>query len=149
MEVRFEKKINANCHPEDIWHIFSQLEDWHDWSGVFGHTGWVHGQPWQAGSRFVAELLVPRRVDLEVLVLKCAAPNELVLLCHGAGLAVEQWLHFRPEDWDQTTISMEAALVGTSKLPEDELRIGLLQMYEQWFDGLSMEAEKHCNLVAL
>ena len=149
MEVRFGQKMTTKCHQKDLWHIFSRLQDWQDWSGVFGQTAWTFGEPWKAGSRFFGELRFPRRVDVEVVVLKCHAPGEMVLLSHGAGFALELWLQFRPEDWDSTVISMDAALVGSSSKSIEEIKASLLQMFERFFDGLSMEAEKHCSLVAL
>lgn len=149
MEVRLEHMTMAMCHPEDLWEIFRQVEDWRNWTGTFGRSGWVHGAPWQPGSRFFIEVIEPRRVDLEVVVLRCSAPHEVVLLCHGEGLAAELWIHFMGEDWDRSNISIEAAVVGTSKLPVPELKSTISQIFHAWLEGLGLEAEKHCTTVAL
>jgi hypothetical protein len=149
MEVRLEHKTMALCHPEDLWEIFRQVEDWRNWTETFGQSGWVHGAPWQPGSRFFIEVLAPRRVDLEVVVLRCSAPHEVVLLCHGEGLAGELWIHFMGEDWDRSNVSIEAAIVGTSKLSLADLKAVISQIFHGWFEGLSIEAAKHCTTVAL
>ncbi|HUS18567.1 MAG TPA: hypothetical protein VMZ25_02870 [Terriglobales bacterium] len=149
MEVRVEHKSMAVCHPEDLWQIFRTVDDWRNWTGIFGQSGWVHGAPWQPGSRFFIEVIAPRRVDLEVVVLRCSAPREVVLLCHGEGLAAELWIHFTPDDWDRSNVSIEAAVVGTSKLPAEGLKTLISQIFQGWFDGLSVEAEKHCTTIAL
>src|SRR3954469_12023237 len=95
MEVRIAYKLSSTCHPRDLWQVFQTIEDWKKWAGdLFGEAGWVHGEPWEQGSRFCIELLYPQRFDLEVLVLKSNAPFEVALLSHGAGLAAEQWIHF-------------------------------------------------------
>lgn len=149
MEVRLEHTTMAMCHPEDLWEIFRQVEDWHNWTNTFGQSGWVHGAPWQPGSRFFIEVIAPRRIDLEVVVLRCSAPHEVVLLCHGEGLAGELWIHFMGEDWDCSNVSIEAAVVGTSKLPVPELKSIISSIFHSWFEGLGLEAEKHCATVAL
>ena len=149
MEVRLEHKTMALCHPEDLWEIFRQIEDWRNWTRTFGQSGWVHGAPWQPGSRFFLEVVAPRRIDLEVVVLRCSAPHEVVLLCHGEGLAGELWIHFIREEWDRSNVSVEAAIVGTSKLSVPDLKAVIGQIFHGWFEGLSVEAAKHCTTVAL
>ena len=149
MEVRLEYKLMAMCHPEDLWEIFRKIEDWRTFTDTFGQAGWVHGAPWQPGSRYFIEVLEPRRIDLEVVVLRCSPPHEVVFLCHGEGLAGELWIHFMGEDWDRSNVSIEAAIVGTSRLPVPELKHIINQIFRGWFDGLSIEAEKHCATIAL
>lgn len=149
MEVRLEFETVAQCHPEDVWQIFRNVEDWHKWCSSFGHAGWVHGQPWKEGSRFFVELLAPFRADLEVLVLKAREPQDFVLLSHGAGMAVQQWVQFRGMGDDTTVIHSEEALVGSEGLRNAGFREAFRGLFEQWLDLLRGEAEKHCSLIAL
>lgn len=148
MEVRLEYQTTANCHLHDLWQVFRNIEDWHRWTGIFGNAGWVSGKPWEEGSRFFIELLFPKRVDLEVVVLKSNAPEEIVLLSHGGGYAGEQWIHFE-DAFGKTTIRTAEAFVGSDKLTKEEVKSSLLQMFERWFEGLAMESEKHCLTVAV
>src|SRR5579859_1394508 len=99
MQFQLKHEVQAKCHPEDVWHVFSQIEDWHKLTDVFGNAGWVEGTPWNAGSRFFLELLYPVKVDLEVLVVKCDAPSEVVFLPHGGGYASQQWIRIRPDGY--------------------------------------------------
>lgn len=149
MEVRIEHKTTAMCRPEGIWEIFRNIEEWRNWTNTFGQSGWVHGAPWQPGSRFFIEVVAPRRIDLEVVVLRCSAPHEVVLLCHGEGLAAELWLHFASEDWDRSELSIEAAIVGTTKLSKAELNHIVSHIFDGWFENLRLEVEKYCLAVSL
>jgi len=149
MEVRIEHKTMAKCHPEGLWEIFRQVEDWRNWTNSFGQSGWVHGAPWQPGSRFFIEVITPRRIDLEVVILRCSAPHEVVLLCHGEGLAAELWIHFTSEDWDRSSLSIEAAIVGTTKLSMAELKDVVGHIFDDWFEALRLEVEKYCLEVSL
>ena len=150
MEVKVDFSTVAQCHSSDLWEIFQDVQCWRRLSSVFGDAGWVHGKPWERGSRFCVELNYPKRIDLEVVVLKCHAPDETVLLCHGSGFAVELWLYFTPQgDAEQTLLRAEAAVVGGSELTREQVAGPVRQLFESSFDGLKMEAEKHCSLVAL
>jgi hypothetical protein len=149
MEVKCEYETIANCHPSDIWEIFKQIENWRSLTAVFGDAGWVHGDPWKQGSRFFMELNFPRRMDLEAVVLKCNAPHEVVILSHGNGLAVEQWIRFEPNRHDQTIITADQAIVGADLNDEVAIQATMHNFFASCFDGLKASAEKHCTLVAL
>jgi len=149
MEVRLQYETVAKCHPADVWHLFCAIEEWRDWSGVFGHAGWVHGEPWCEGSRFIIEVLAPQRLDLEVVVAQATPKLEVVLLFHGAALAAQQWVRFLPHSADETLIQSELVFVGSGEVETPHFQQAFLQMIERWFDGLKAEAVKHCLLVAL
>ncbi|HUQ49095.1 MAG TPA: hypothetical protein VM056_00115 [Terriglobales bacterium] len=149
MEVHLETKMMATCHPEDLWQVFRRLQDWHTWNENFGSAGWVYGEPWQRGSRFFIELLKPYRIDLEVVVLRCSHPDEVVLICHGGGLAAELWIHFTSDDWSRSQLTLEAAIVGISKLSNSDLKIAAQTIIDRWFEALGAESAKHCELIAL
>jgi hypothetical protein len=149
MEVRIEHKTTAKCRPEGIWEIFRNVEEWRNWSNTFGQSGWVHGAPWQPGSRFFIEVIAPRRIDLEVVVLRCSPPDKVVLLCHGEGLAGELWIQFASVDWDRSELSIEAAVVGATKLSKAELNQVVGHIFDGWFENLRLEVEKYCLAVSL
>src|SRR4030095_666028 len=108
MELQFQ--TIARCHPRDIWEVLQRVEEWQQHTSVFGQAGWGHGGPWGAERRFFFELNLPRRMDLEAVVQKTVEPHEIVILCHGSGIAVEQWLHFIAAGPSQTMIRTEAVL---------------------------------------
>src|SRR5262249_3382001 len=113
MEVKLSYRTKAKCHAHDLWQAFRKLEEWRYQSDVFGDAGWVHGEPWAAGSRFFLELNFPKRIDLEVTVAKFEPRHgEIVLLSHGSGLAGQQWIRFRPLTENETMIETDEALVG-------------------------------------
>jgi hypothetical protein len=150
MEVKVELSTVAQCHPTDLWEIFQDVHAWRRLSSVFGDAAWVHGKPWERGSRFHIELHYPRRLDLEVVVLKCHAPHEVVLLSHGSGFAVEQWMSISPcGDGEQSLLRLDAAVVGGHELSREQVAAPLHQLFASWFEGWTAEAEKHCSLVAL
>jgi len=149
MEVRMKYQTLAKCHPEDIWHVFSQLEQWHTWTDIFGNAGWVQGQPWQPGSRFFLELLYPRELDLEVMVVKCHPPNEVVLLPHGSGYAAQQWIQFAKNGFNGSIIRTEEHFVGSERFKEPEVQQQLMQMFERWFKPLAAQCELHCKTYTL
>ena len=146
MEVKFSYRTKVNCHPQDLWEAFRNIEDWRYQSDVFGDAGWVHGRPWTAGSRCFVEVTHPERVDLEVVVLKCEAPaGEIVLLSHGGGMAGEQWIRFTPVSESETLIEIEHAIVGPNVQDRKSAVEAIMRAsYERWFDGLKAQAEKRC-----
>jgi len=146
MEVKLSYKTKANCHAHDLWRAFRRIEDWRYHSEVFGDAGWVHGEPWAAGSRFFLELNFPKRVDLEVTVAKFEPQQgEIVMLSHGGGVAGQQWLRFRPINEHQTMIETDEAVVGAEIIDKrEDVERRMYQFFERWFEGLKLEAEKHC-----
>jgi hypothetical protein len=149
MEVKCQYETIAKCHPSDVWETFKNIEQWRNHSPVFGDAGWVHGEPWKQGSRFFIELMFPQRIDVEAVVLKCNAPHEMVIICHGAGFAGEQWIRFDAYGSHQTTISTDEAIVGAALNDEAEIQRVMCGFFTSWFDGLKDAAEKHCETVAL
>jgi hypothetical protein len=147
--MEFQFQTIARCHTSDVWDIFQNIEDWRQHTPAFGHAGWVHGEPWKAGSRFFLELKFPQRIDLEVVVLKNKVPHEIVILSHGGGVATEQWIQITAEGPAETLIRAHAALVGGEAYQEESIRQSLATFYKSWLDGLKTAAERHCSMVAL
>ena len=149
MEFSLKYRTKAKCHPEDLWQVFSEIEKWHTWCDIFGTAGWVKGQPWRIGSRFFLELLYPQRIDLEVMVLKCDAPREIVLLPHGEGYAAQQWIHFRTDSYGETYIQSEEHFVGNECLNDPRVQENLRKMFDRWFQPLARECQARCKALAL
>ena len=149
MEVKVDFSIVAHCHPSDVWEKFTKIEEWKDHTEIFGEAGWVHGKPWAHHSRFFIEMIKPEREDFEVVILKSAQANEVVLLSHGGGLAGEQWIAVEPQGPDYTVISTSIAVVGVTPEQAPKLRSRLNTIFTFWFGGLAAEAERHCSAIAL
>lgn len=149
MEVKVDFSVVAHCHPSDVWEKFCRIEEWKDHTEIFGEAGWVHGKPWEHHSRFFIEMIKPGREDFEVVVLKSAKPNEVVLLSHGGGLAGEQWVSVIPQGRDETVIRSSIAVVGIRPEQAEKLRARLHTIFTFWFGGLAAEAERHCSAIAL
>ena len=149
MEWSLKYQTLAKCHPEDLWHIFSELERWQEWSDVFGCAGWIHGEPWKPGSRFFVELLYPKRLDLEVMVVKCDPPYEVVLLPHGQGYAAQQWIHFARDPYGDAMVRSEEHFVGSERFKDPLVQQQLYQMFDRWFKPLARQAEVHCKAFAI
>jgi hypothetical protein len=149
LEVKVDFSIVAHCHPSDVWEKFCRIEEWKDHTEIFGEAGWVHGKPWAHHSRFFIEMIKPEREDFEVVILKSAQANEIVLLSHGGGLAGEQWISVEPQGPDHTVISTSIAVVGVTPEQAPKLRSRLNTIFRFWFGGLAAEAERHCSAIAL
>lgn len=149
MEVRVDFSYTAYCHPRDVWEVFSRIEEWKNHTEVFGEAGWVQGEPWANHSRFFVEMIKPEREDFEVVVLKPNKPNEVVLLSHGGGLAGEQWIAVEADGPDRTVIRTSVAVVGAAPQDGPKLRSRLQTIFENWFGGLAVEAERHCSAIAI
>jgi hypothetical protein len=149
LEVKVDFSITAHCHPSDVWEKFCRIEEWKDHTEIFGEAGWVHGKPWAHHSRFFIEMIKPEREDFEVVVLKSAKANEVILLSHGGGLAGEQWISVEPQGPDHTVVRTSIAVVGASPELAPKLGSRLKTIFTFWFGGLAAEAERHCSAIAL
>jgi hypothetical protein len=149
LEVRVDYAVTAHCHPSDVWEKFCRIEEWKDHTEIFGEAGWVHGKPWAHHSRFFVEMIKPEREDFEVVVLKSAKPNAIVLLSHGGGLAGEQWISVTQSGPNETLIQSSIAVVGATPEQAPKLRTRLNNIFKFWFGGLAAEAERHCSAIAL
>ena len=149
MEVKVECAVTAQCHPKDVWEKFCKIEEWKNHTEIFGEAGWVKGSPWASHSRFFIEMLKPEHVYLEVVVLRSSRLNEIMLLSHGGGLVSEQWISVTSNDAGETIIDTSIAVVGATEDQAPKLRKGLELNVKLWLGGLSAEAERHCEFVAL
>jgi hypothetical protein len=143
MTVRIEASTIARCRPEHIWEKFQKLEQWPWWNPVISRAQWLQGAPWQKGSRFLLEILRPRRMSFKPVVLECSPPNRLAWMGKGLGIRGEHWFSFELQSDGSTLIKTWESFSGPLLLFVGKgTREAITRMFGQWLEHLKAEAEK-------
>jgi hypothetical protein len=143
MAIRLEYAVTAKCRPEHVWQKFQKLEEWPWWNRVIGQVRWLSGAPWQKGSRFHLELVYPRKMKVNPVIVESAPPQRIAWVGKGIGARGEHWFSFEPQP-DGTTLiktweDFSGWLVG---LMGDGPKLAIVSMYKDWLEALKVEAEK-------
>ena len=63
----FDFQIVLDCPLDTVFSIYVDVDRWRNRS-LFGDIRWVHGKPWEEGSRLRIEALKPIRADIDQVV---------------------------------------------------------------------------------
>jgi hypothetical protein len=143
MAFKLEYSTVAKCRPEHIWKFFSNLEQWSWWNRVLGNCRWLGGQPWQPGSRFHMELLRPRNMKFQPMILECTPPHKVGWVGRKPGFAGEHWFSFEEQPDGTTLMKQWENFSGFITIFfGDGIKKKTVDMYAAWFDALKFEAER-------
>jgi hypothetical protein len=143
MGFRLEYELAAKCRPEHIWQKFEKLEQWAWWNRVIAQSKWLHGQPWEKGSRFLLGLARPTAINIPVVILECSPPQKVGWVGRFWGVRGEHWFHFEPQVDGTTRMKTWEDFSGWGTLfLGNGRREGVRQSYKEWFEALKVEAER-------
>jgi len=143
MAFRLEYSTTAKCRPDHIWKKFEHVEQWAWWNRVLGPCRWMNGNPWQKGSRFHMELVKPRRMTFQPVILECSPPNKVGWVGKGSGMTGEHWFSFELQPDGTTLMKQWEDFSGFSTLfLGDGMKQAIVAMYQDWFEALKFEAER-------
>lgn len=113
MPRRFDFNETLECARETAWRIFTDWESWQN-VGAWGETRWIQGEPWQKGSRRIAEVKFPFVYQLEQTV-AAVEPNEFVtMIGHGAIYTSITTTRFRDLGDKASEMSISLEIEGTA-----------------------------------
>ncbi len=143
MAFTLEYSTAAKCKPEHIWKFFSEMEQWAWWNRVVGNCRWLDGQPWQKGSRFHMELLKPRNMTFQPVILECTPPHKVGWVGRKPGFVGEHWFSFEEQPDGTTLMKQWENLSGfLTMFFGDGIRKQTVAAYAAWFEALKFEAER-------
>jgi hypothetical protein len=108
----FDFQIVLNCPLDTVFSIYVDVDRWRN-RNVFGEIRWVHGTPWEEGSRLRIETLKPIRANVDQVVQHFAPKESVSYLSHVFGISCETRVIFTPVSASQTAINVVMNLVGT------------------------------------
>ncbi len=108
----FDFKIVLDCPLKTVFAIYTDVERWQN-RNLFGEIRWVHGKPWEEGSRLRIETRVPIHSTIDQVVQHFSANESVSYLSHVFGITCETRVFFTPVSAQQTAIHVGMQLVGT------------------------------------
>jgi hypothetical protein len=137
----FDFKIVLDCPLDTVFSIYVDVDRWRNRS-LFGVIRWVHGKPWEEGSRLRIEVLKPIRADIDQVVQHFAPKESVSYLSHVLGITCETRVIFASVSVTQTAISVVMNLVGTtSRALGFALAPAILKATKGYFEELRKECE--------
>ena len=141
MSIKLEHQTVASCSPEQVWSVFSRLEEWPQWSRLFARTAWM-GEPWQLGSEIALDFSQPL-LRVTGKVVECTPPRRFVIRGGAMGVNVEHWFDFQPQETGTLMRSgIDLSGPATFFINKEMQRKGL-ESFSQWFESLRAEAEQN------
>lgn len=143
MALHFEASVIARCKPEHVWQKFEQLQQWGWWNPIVGQCRWLDGSPWQKGSRFLMELVRPKRVTMKPVVLQATPPGKVGWVGSTLGFRGEHWFTFEAQGDGSTLLKTWEDSSGWATLFFGSgFKRKLQAMHQEWLENLKTEAEK-------
>jgi hypothetical protein len=137
----FDFQIVLNSPLDTVFSIYVDVDRWRN-RNVFGEIRWVHGKPWEEGSRLRIETLKPIRANVDQVVQHFTAKESVSYLSHVFGITCETRVIFTPVSMEQTAIHVVMNLVGT---PSRALGFALAPAITKATKGFFEELRKECE----
>jgi hypothetical protein len=137
----FDFQIVLNCPLDTVFSIYVDVDRWRN-RNVFGEIRWVHGTPWEEGSRLRIETLKPIRANVDQVVQHFAPKESVSYPSHVFGITCETRVIFTRVAGGQTAINVVMNLVGT---PSRTLGFALAPAITKATKGFFEELRKECE----
>ena len=137
----FDLQIVLNCPLDTVFSIYVDVDRWRN-RNVFGEIRWMHGTPWEEGSRLRIETLKPIRANVDQVVQHFAPKESVSYLSHVFGITCETRVIFTRVTVGQTAINVVMNLVGT---PSRTLGFALAPAITKATKGFFEELRKECE----
>jgi len=131
-----EVQLVIEAPVEHVWRMFTDIERWAGFTGIYDSVRWITPEPWAVGSYFEANLRWPVQLSVRHVVMNVRPRHEVRWLVHAIGIVIERWTRFRALG-DQTEVTSSAIFFGnsTQELPgevADLLRQYTVRFYEDF-----------------
>jgi hypothetical protein len=140
----FDFKVVLNCPLETVFAIYIDTDRWRN-RNLFGDIRWVHGKPWEEGSRLRIETRVPIRSEVDQVVLHFRANDSVSYLSHVVGMTCETRVTFTAVSAGETAINVSMQLVGTTSRP---LGFAVAPAITKATKGFFEDLRKECEAAA-
>jgi hypothetical protein len=140
----FDFQIVLNCPLDTVFSIYVDVDRWRN-RNLFGDIRWVHGKPWEEGSRLRIETLKPIRANIDQVVQHFAPKESVSYLSHVLGITCETRVTFASMAVAQTAITVVMNLVGTTSRT---LGFALAPAITKATKGFFEELRKECEAAA-
>lgn len=141
--VRVDHVVFTQAACDLAWKIFSNWNNWHLFSDVYGSEIKWKGAPWSPGSRLEFDILRPFRARVDRVITVCTPPRCVAWISHVRGYTMEQWILLNPYVGGGTKVSTWIEITGAELCPEsDDVRPVLKGLLDTWFANYCAECDR-------
>lgn len=110
--VRVECTATTRAAPALAWKVFTDWRRWTRFSDAYGDLQWMHGTPWDVGSRLRIERLRPIRFIVNRVITTCHPAECVAWIDHSRGSTLEQWVTFEIDPGGLTCVRILSQGIG-------------------------------------
>ena len=144
--MRFEYSTKAKCKPEHVWQVFADINRWAEWNPVISRAEWISGSPWQLGSRFLMDIIQPRKIRFQPVITESGPPHRVAWTGKAFGFKGTHWHEFTIQPDGTTLIKTWEQMSGfLTWFIGPGMKRRLMNMYAVWISSLAAESEKVAN----
>jgi uncharacterized protein YndB with AHSA1/START domain len=139
--MKIDYSTVANCPPEQVWAVFSDLNSWSQWNPL-AKASWVEGEPWQPGSEL---LLEPAQSPMKVKakLQNIVLPSIVSWQGSAMGVSFVHRFEFASQPDGATLMKTVLELSGAATFfISSKMKQQGVDIFAQWFNALKAEAEK-------
>ena len=139
--MKIDYSTSANCSPEQVWAVFSDVSTWSQWNPM-ARASWVEGEPWQTGSQILLEpTQAPTKIKAKVV--DSALPHSVSWQGSAMGVTFVHRFDFTSQPDGTTLMKTVVDLSGAATFfISNKMKQQGIDMFAQWFNALKTEAEK-------
>lgn len=147
---RFHFSLTTKADRRRVWETYLNLENWREFSNIYGKMKWTHGQPWTVGSRLQIEVLHPVEGTVEHSIIVCIPGRQIGWADSGLGFTIAQWVSFDDEPGGGTVIQTAGEishgdLIIAGETLEDRVKAFKETWYENFRRCCDRSFETNCN----
>ncbi len=143
MAIRLECSTLAKCRPEQAWEKLKNVHAWPWWNQAIGQVRWIQGEAWQQGSRLEIQVIRPRKMKIQPMIVECSPPTSVHWSGRKIGARGEQWFYFEVQPDGTTLLKTVQILSGLRTLfITNAMRRDGERTLRLWLEALKVEAEK-------
>ena len=142
MSKQFSCLVSTILPRNDVWELFSDIDNWPKVSDVYADLQWS-GPPWTPGSRVLGWIQYPHPLTFRYVLERCESASRVSYLDNSgaAGSATHRDIRFE-ERQGRTWIQVDVYAVGEPCFAIAGGSLGFLRMLtERWFQDFA----RFCN----
>lgn len=139
--MKIEYSTIANCQPDQVWAVFSDVQNWSQWNPLVTAT-WIEGQPWEQGSQLVLQPAEPP-IKVKAKLLNTAPPNSVRWQGSAMGVSFQQSFDFSAQPDGTTLMNTQLDLSGAATFfISNKMKQQGVDLFALWFNAMKAEAER-------
>lgn len=147
MSAQHYCSVSTELDREQVWSLFSDIQNWLKWSDVYESLGW-EGAPWGTNARIVGRVRHNRNEKIRYIVEKCEPARLVSYLGHSyeSGFASHRTIRFLDRENGGTLIEVDYYSVGSRDCAMAGATF-VRWVTERWISGFACFCDRHAGIV--